>query len=79
MADHEAANNGHTAQFHILRNPYMDRVCRFIYNDCDYGERNGGLDNVLKRKEELLSKQTSLIQQQLIRATTTAIMKSEQL
>uniref|UniRef100_A0A915MX29 C2H2-type domain-containing protein n=1 Tax=Meloidogyne javanica TaxID=6303 RepID=A0A915MX29_MELJA len=50
MADHEAANNGHTAQFHILRNPYMDRVCRFIYNDCDYGERNGGLDNVLKRK-----------------------------
>uniref|UniRef100_A0A915LNH1 C2H2-type domain-containing protein n=1 Tax=Meloidogyne javanica TaxID=6303 RepID=A0A915LNH1_MELJA len=43
MADHEAANNGHTAQFHILRNPYMDRVCRFIYNDCDYGERNGGI------------------------------------
>ena len=34
----------------ILRNPYMDRVCRFIYNDCDYGERNGGLEKVLKRK-----------------------------
>lgn len=28
----------------------MDRVCRFIYNDCDYGDRNGGLEKVLKRK-----------------------------
>ena len=28
----------------------MERVCRLIYNDCDYAEKNGGLEKVLKRK-----------------------------
>jgi hypothetical protein len=27
----------------------MDRLCRLVYNDCDYSEKNG-LEKVLKRK-----------------------------
>jgi hypothetical protein len=41
----------------------MDRVCRFIYNDCDFGERNGGLLEVLKRK--LISTNDENPQQQI--------------
>ena len=47
MADHEMTN-GHMGQ--TIHHRYMERVCRLIYNDCDYGEKNGGLEKVLKRK-----------------------------
>ncbi|KAL3085594.1 hypothetical protein niasHT_037335 [Heterodera trifolii] len=73
MADHEATTE-HVGQLYASRNPYLDRLCRFVYNDCDFGDKNGGLEKVLMRK--LVS--TADEEQQIIRQAVGTMMKAEE-
>lgn len=57
------------------RNVYLDRLCSFAYNDCEFGEKNGGLENVLKRK--LISEEDEREPIPMNRAVTGMGMKTD--
>uniref|UniRef100_A0A183BKU8 C2H2-type domain-containing protein n=1 Tax=Globodera pallida TaxID=36090 RepID=A0A183BKU8_GLOPA len=77
MADHEAATE-HVGQLYALRNAYLDRMCRFVYNDCDFGEKNGGLEKVLKRKLVSTVEEEHASTGQIIRQAVGTMMKAEE-